>query len=575
MNKIKVNVILDELRFFVARYIQKEVRKCQCLAIKKLYSIIKAGGNKFLFDLCCGSGKSIIQNFIIFHTINTAEKNHKFAKIMYASHRLALNQQLFKGLICALRTNGIHNCEFYSLSSDLKFKFDNDTTITFNKFTKDSIERIKSAQKHIIVIACAASEDRHFGKFDSETLKNLEDAGFDIPKLTYSEIDDICNSTNDLLAETDLIVNEKLDKFFDIVIQDEGHKNINRRLIENFEIISKYVFCFTATPNRMLKKWAEDNYYHYGFKRALNDKVVVPGKLYTCVNVTGKQKTKCEVTNLIKSFDALCELCETDDTIPVYLNYFSTIDYLTKYAKTCKEIYGDTVDIAVFASNKILPNYEEGTALKIQCELNGEVKTRDELLRYCQERITLKPLIILSAFMIVEGIDIPSINGVGIWCDKNESNLFQAAARGCRKTENKFRYYIFTNEYLVTENKDFLEKLYNGFEGALDFGDGQDDCPGTGKTLKHNAKITADLEQLRIVSPLSIKVANSYIKEIVLNYKKDIEPLIEKNNIYQEIEEKCFACDTIEAAFELFATYTTNPFVDTKKLFNAINNYFR
>ena len=58
-----------------------------------------------------------------------------------------LNTQLFNGLRLALNINGIHNCEYYSLSSALKFG-----DFIINKFTPESITRIKTAQKHIIVI---------------------------------------------------------------------------------------------------------------------------------------------------------------------------------------------------------------------------------------------------------------------------------------------------------------------------------------------------------------------------------------------------------------------------------------
>ena len=103
--------------------------------------------------------------------------------------------------------------------------------------------------------------------------------------------------------------------------------------------------------------------------------------------------------------------------------------------------------------------------------------------------------------MIVEGIDLPSVNGVGIWCDKNDQNLFQAACRGCRTAPGKTGYNIYVSEEL-SDCKDFLYKLYNGFDGELDFGDGQEDCTGTGSSGKN----TADDNTVRIV-PAVIRAA--------------------------------------------------------------------
>lgn len=553
MNKIKqenVNKIVEEFKKFVLRFIREPARQCQIDAIRALFS---GHHPHFLFDLCCGAGKTIIEAFLVYKEIIDSKTKNKYARVMIASHRLLLNNQLVDIVNAALTANKITNVKWFNLSS---------ATIKINgivaaPFKKTSINTIKNCKDHVIIIACAASEKKHFKKNNTDMMENI-----------FNEV---------LEENTQMIVDNTNTKFFNAIIQDEIHKDIPTKVLNNFDTISNKIFGFSATPNNKNIEWfGNENIFEYWFCKALEDGIVVKGKLYIS-KPNAKKWKKQEATNLIECFEHLKKKCKKMGLIPVFLNYFSSVDSLTEYAQTIIKKYGNKVDVAVFASYKEIKNEKGATKIKIQCELNGVVKSKAELLKYCQERDDdSKPLIILSAFMIVEGIDIPSINGVGIWCEKNDANMFQAACRGCRTDKNhpnKTHFYIYTSEYLATESKDFLTKLYNGFNGELDFGDGQDDCKGNGK--KDNKSRKKNTQDGFVVVPAnSIKTATSIINEVQIEYKKNMEEL-DLENDYKKIETEILKKATKADAVSFMLTFINNTGFDWERLTAAIDKYYK
>ena len=552
MNKKKINVnnIIKEFEKFVLRFKKSPARKCQIEAIRALFTGIHT---RFLFDLCCGAGKTIIEAFLVYREIIESKKNNTYARVMIASHRLLLNNQLVDIVNAALTANKITNVKWFNLSS---------ATIKINgivaaPFKKTSIDTIKNCEDHVIIIACAASEKKHFKENNTDMMENI-----------FNEV---------LEENTQMIVDNTNTKFFNAIIQDEIHKDIPTKVLNNFDTISNKVFGFSATPNKKNIEWfGNENIFEYWFCKALEDGIVVKGKLYIS-KPKAKNWKKKEATNMIECFEHLKKECKKMKLIPVFLNYFSSVDGLTEYANTIIKKYRDEVDVAVFASYKEIKDEKTATKIEIQCELNGIPKTKEELLKFCQERNDdSKPLIILSAFMIVEGIDIPSINGVGIWCEKNDANMFQAACRGCRTDKdhpNKTHFYIYTSEYLATESKDFLTKLYNGFNGELDFGDGQDDCKGTGKNDDNSRKKNTQ-DGFEVVPASSIKPATAIIKEIQIAYQTNTQEINNEND-YKIIEQMVLKETTYSNAYMTMLKFVNNSGFDENRLINAMENYYK
>lgn len=550
-NVVKVDKIVERFERFVKKYKSEKPRKCQIAAIRAFYT----GYYKhfhFLFDMCCGAGKTIIEAFLIFMEIVECNKNHNFARIMIASHRLLLNKQLVNIVNDALRTNKITNVKWFNLSS---------ATMKINgiiaaPFKKTSINTIMNCEEHAIVIACAASEKKHFKEINTDMMENI---------------------FNELLEEkSQMIADNTKTKFLNLILQDEIHKDIPAKVLNNFDAISEKVIGFSATPNKKIIEWfGNENIFEYRFCQALLDGIVVKGCLYIAKTNAKRLKNK-EATYIIECFEHLKNECKIMKLIPVYLNYFSSVDNLMSYAKTIIKKYGDTVDVAVFASYKEIIDEKNGKKTEIQCELNGMPMSKDELLEYCQKRDdNSKPLIILSAFMIVEGIDIPSINGVGIWCEKNDANMFQAACRGCRtdkKHPNKTHFYIYTSEELATDTKDFLSKLYNGFNGQLDFGDGQDDCKGTGKKGDNSTKNTQD--GFVVVPASAIKTVSAIIKEVKIAYQNNMQEINNEKD-YKNIEKTVLKEATCNDAFCVMLQFVNAPGFDLNRLTDAINKYYK
>lgn len=550
-NVDNVNKIVERFERFVKKYKHEKPRKCQIAAIRAFYS----GYYKhfhFLFDMCCGAGKTIIEAFLIFMEIVECNKNHNFARIMIASHRLLLNKQLVNIINDALRSNKITNVKWFNLSS---------ATMKINgiiaaPFKKTSIKTIMNCEEHAIVIACAASEKKHFKEMNTDTMENI---------------------FNELLEEkSQMIADNTKTKFLNLIIQDEIHKDIPAKILYNFAAISEKVIGFSATPNKKIIEWfGNENIFEYLFCQALLDGIVVKGSLYIAKTKAKRLKNK-EATCLIECFEHLKKKCKKMNLIPVYLNYFSSVDNLMSYAKTINKKYSDTVDVAVFASYKEIKDEKGATKIEAQCELNGESMSKDELLEYCQKRDdNSKPLIILSAFMIVEGIDIPSINGVGIWCEKNDANMFQAACRGCRIDKdhpNKTHFYIYTSEELATDTKDFLSKLYNGFNGQLDFGDGQDDCKGTGKNGDNSMKNTQD--GFVVVPASAVKTMSAIIKEVKIAYQNNMQEINNEKD-YKNIEKTVLKEATSNDAFYVMLHFVDAPGFNLNRLNDAIDKYYK
>ena len=543
--KININEIITEFKNFVLKYKKKPARDCQVNAIRALYTGVHP---HFLFNLCCGAGKTIIEAFLVYKEITDCEKKNKFARIMVASHRLLLNNQLIKIVNEALNVHKIKNVKWYNLSS---------ASVEINgvnaaAFKKSTIDTVNTEENHVIIIACAASQKKYF---DSKNNANM------LEDMIMEELEE----------NTQMIADNTNGYFFNMIVQDEIHKDIPAKVLANFGKISSKVYGFTATPNRKNIEWfGINNIFEYGFAKALEDKITVIGKLFVS-KTKAKKTTKVEISNVLECYSHLVSECEKMGITPVMLNYFSSVDYLPLYAKSIMDKYGNAVDVAVFASYKEIKDEKGFTKYIVRCELNGEEKSKEDLLDYCKEnRDAKKPLIILSAFMIVEGIDLTAINGVGIWCEKNDANMFQAACRGCRyDNEKKTHFYIYTSEYLVTESNEFLTKLYNGFDGELDFGDGQEDCKGTGSG---NNKGKKDQDGFKIVQPWAIKAVKAYIKEIKIDYEKEMEEQdIEKN--YMEIEKKVLACKNYSEAITKMIEFTMNPAFDGDRLQNAINEH--
>jgi len=506
----------------LAKIGKNDIRVCQREAITAVWAYRKnPTQNGYLFKICCGGGKTLIEAFFILKEILKAEKDGRKARICIASHRLLLNNQLLQNVYEILNAYGI-KVWYYSASSVTAAQISDDKEIQLRKFGKDLFKLDEDGErmldvinKHIVVLACAKTENSMF---------------------------------KDELADTEAIVDisetNSSSPIFDLVLQDEAHKECNGKLITSLMKLSKFAMFFTATPSRMLERTLHKQTYTFNFKNALSHGYVVRGRLFIAQHKakmkfgSAKQQSGC----IAYAFEHLQENCTG---IPILLNYLPSVDNMPCIAKTLRTKFADT-NIVTFASYKKIEIKNEGMktgeGYEVKCMFNEEELQKEELLN--RLRAVDKPTIILSAFMIVEGIDLPSVNGVGIWCDKNDANMFQAACRGCRTAKGKEYYNIYVPKEL-SDCQEFLRKLYNGFDGELDYGDGQEDCCGTGSSND------ADDADIRIVPAAAIKIVKTIFEEAKIeldDYLRDLE-------LYNMIEADVFTAKTAGEAVALLAKY--------------------
>ena len=472
-----------------------------------------------------GGGKTLIEAFFILKEILKAEAEERKARICIASHRLLLNNQILKNVYAILAAYGI-KVWYYSASSAGTAKIDDDKEIQLRKFTKDLFKLDEDGErmldvinKHIIVIACAKTENALFKDYDEDFT-------------TIASISETNSST----------------PIFDLLVQDEAHKECSKKLIESLMKISKFALFFTATPNRILEKNFSRQIYTFNFKRALELNYVVKGTLYIAQRKKAKMTDAKRQSSYIEY--AFKHLIAHSTQNPILLNYLPSVDNMPKIAETLRKAFPD-VNIVTFASKKIVENKKNGMKTNdgytVECKFNDESLKKEDVLE--RLRRVDRPTIILSAFMIVEGIDLPSVNGVGIWCDKNDQNLFQAACRGCRTAPGKTGYNIYVSEELA-DCKDFLYKLYNGFDGELDFGDGQEDCTGTGSSGKN----TSDDNTVRIVPAAAVKTVMVKFDEVKIESEEEINELAAENKIENAITNAATLGEAVHVLAELYGS---------------------
>ena len=152
-------------------------------------------------------------------------------------------------------------------------------------------------------------------------------------------------------------------------------------------------------------------------------------------------------------------------------------------------------------------------------DANGKEWTKESLLEECRKDNGNK--IILNAFMLTEGIDLPTINGVLMLCSKEDASLYQAIMRGCRTAENKKNFALiapvrFNGKDLLDEDRKFLRKLIYAIGGSLDFGGHIEDQMDGGDDDKDDKKgnvLIAEFKKINEAIEASIKEYERFFTE--------------------------------------------------------------
>ena len=471
-----------------------ELRNWQLQAMKTLERLISNRPISVLVDATCGSGKSTVQHMAIDYVARQKEAEGKKAMILLASPRLLLNEQLLKCCKSNIKEFDERFTVLNMASNDLgDAKFDMLTSTGFG------ISNKLNSNKHIILLACDTSVNMDF----DNAARQIE-----------SRIMHLASHRTKNGHEVT----------FDLTMIDEAHKDIDNTVLVELKKMSNTLVAYTATPSKRLSKICSTKRISYGFRQAIKDGVVVPPSLYL-VSRTNKLKEKDKATSIVASIKHLINEAENtrnlgDDNRAVEVVFDNSIDYLRNYENTLRNIYAiEALDIAILASEKeVAIKNQHGERVKkyeIYSSFNGEKLDDAEVLE--KIRNSKKHTIILSAYKVQEGIDIKVINGVCILCDKRENNLYQAICRGDRTAPGKKKFNIYITADSDDQIHDFLDKMVEGFEGEIDFGDGIE--LGAGKEVETEE---VDISALKSVVPMAIRYRNAIVKAVE-EYKTENE----------------------------------------------------
>lgn len=509
------------------------LRTWQFQALKSLDQLMSKPRISVLVDATCGSGKTTVQHLTIDYVARLKEADGKKAMILLASPRLLLNTQLLKYCKSNIKDFDKRFTVLNMASNDLgDAKFDMPTSTGFG------ISNKLNSDKHIILLACDTSVNMDF----DNAARQIE-----------SRIMHLASHRTKNGHEVT----------FDLTIVDEAHKDIDLSVLRELKKMSNILVAYTATPSKRLSKICSTKRISYGFRKAIKDGVVVPPSLYL-VSKTNKLKEKDKATSIVASIKHLID--EAEETVrlgeehrAVEVVFDNSIDHLRNYENTLRKIYSvDRLDIAILASEKeVAVKNEQGERVKkyeIYSSFNGEKLKDSEVLKKIED--SKKHTIILSAYKIQEGIDIKAINGVCILCDKRENNLYQAICRGDRTAPGKKKFNIYITADSDDQIHDFLDKMVEGFENQIDFGDGIEH--GAGKEVETEE---VDISALKSVVPLAFRYKNAVVKAVE-EYKLENEICIASENFKEEAYNMWNNGEEIGKIWTLFARDEYDHFSD-------------
>lgn len=399
-----------------------------------------------LFDITCGCGKTLIQACIIALKLNEYVKKGKSFKCLFVCHRLMLEDQI--------RTNYIKFFGNFFKRTNTKIKILNSTG-------DNSLEKVAKNDMNTV-----------FGE-------NV------IYLTTTASINDYVKNHTTKLIDGKNVIAQKIFKQLDLYIHDEAHKEYSDALVKCVLNATKKAaaYFFTATPGEYLVKNL-DTLSTCSFAEAVKANYIVKPVYYSIkVSDLVKLDANAEANAVINAFKHLKRNKKDANgvkEIPSLITFHDSVDnvrmigdvinqYKTIHARFKANVYE-------IVSDKCISDVEKGKIWLAGIRLNGnryndgKLYSKSQILDILRKDHDAK--IILNAFMLTEGIDLPEINGVLIACEKSDASLYQAISRGCRKTDNKENFFLYT----LTENgldnrvQNFIEELVKFTDYTFDFG---------------------------------------------------------------------------------------------------------
>ena len=394
-----------------------------------------------LFDMTCGLGKTLIQACIIYWNLLEKKKEGKPFKCLWVCHRLMLEKQV-KAVFEAYFGEDFTgmNCKIVVLNSE--------GDSAFKKTANDGMDEGDGSS--VIYLTTTASINEYV-KQHSGTRQD--------GKLFFAQ---------NVLKEMDLYVH------------DESHKEFCEAMVKTVlnAMNGKKAYFFTATPGQYLTKNLP-TICKCTYAEAVAAGYIVKPRLYPvkCVDMANLDNNA--FGNIVVKTAKHLKRCRKGET-PTLCVFMPSVDAVYYTGNILKEYKSGHRNFAKFNVYEIISEKEleqDDLTVKVGLRLNGSMYNssyrkykKEEILNILKE--DPEPKIILNAFMLTEGIDLPNINGVLIACEKSDASLYQAVCRGCRTAPGKdsFNLYAITEDDIAERTEKFIEELTNITGGEFDFG---------------------------------------------------------------------------------------------------------
>ena len=394
-----------------------------------------------LFDMTCGLGKTLIQACIIYWNLLEKKKEGKPFKCLWVCHRLMLEKQV-KAVFEAYFGEDFTgmNCKIVVLNSE--------GDSAFKKTANDGMDEGDGSS--VIYLTTTASINEYV-KQHSGTRQD--------GKLFFAQ---------NVLKEMDLYVH------------DESHKEFCEAMVKTVlnAMNGKKAYFFTATPGQYLTKNLP-TICKCTYAEAVAAGYIVKPRLYPvkCVDMANLDNNA--FGNIVVKTAKHLKRCRKGET-PTLCVFMPSVDAVYYTGNILKEYKASHRNFAKFNVYEIISEKEleqDDLTVKVGLRLNGSMYNssyrkykKEEILNILKE--DPEPKIILNAFMLTEGIDLPNINGVLIACEKSDASLYQAVCRGCRTAPGKdsFNLYAITEDDIAERTEKFIEELTNITGGEFDFG---------------------------------------------------------------------------------------------------------
>lgn len=403
--------------------------------------------NRFgLFDITCGVGKSFIQACIIVLEIQNCIQQKKQFKGLWVCHRLMLEAQV---------------------------------KTVFQYFFGSFFEK-----NHVEIRVLNSEGDQSLEKVAANDMQTAFGNHVLYLTTTASLNDFVKNHTTKYHDGKDIAA-QKIFKQLSLYVHDEAHKEFSDSMVKCVlnAMKSAKAYFFTATPGEYLIKNLP-TIAKCSFADAVKAGYIVKPVLFPVkVADVEHMDANAEANVVISTFKHLKRNKKNSDgqkecaSLITFHDSVDTVrtigDYIAAYKLQHPRF---TPNVYEIVSDKIITDADKGKVWLAGIRLNGnryndgKLYTKKEILKIVRE--DRKPKIILNAFMLTEGIDLPEINGVLIACQKSDASLYQAISRGCRSADKKENFYLYT----VTENgldlrmENFLAELVKFTDGKFDFG---------------------------------------------------------------------------------------------------------